>query len=804
MVLALAFGVPRFQVDASADSLVLEEDRALQYYRSISARYGSGSLLIVAYTPEGDLFAPGTLADIAALRGELAALEGVSSVTSLLDVPLLQSPPVTLSELQDAPRTLLSPGTDLSLAREELAESPLYGNLLVGEDGRTTALRLQLRHDPQYLRLVRARDELLEARLERTLTGREEARLAALSEDVRERSVALADRLREDLDAIRAVVAHHEDDARIHLAGTPLIVSDMIRFVWHDLRVFGSAVLAFIVVLLAVVFRRPRWVLVTTAICAAAGIGMVGLLGWAAWRPTVVSSNFLSVLLVITLSLVVHLIVRYQELHEDRPQAGQRELVEGTIRSKFAPSCYTALTTMVAFGSLTVSGIRPVIDFGWMMVAGIAFAFALTFLVFPASLMLLPPEAPRQRRHDRVGRLTRLAGALVEGRSAPTLVASATLFALAVAGMLRLGVEHRFIDYFDESTEIHQGMLALDRSLGGTTPFDVILNPDPAYRARTAPPPGQDLDGTVGGAPDLGQAGFAGTSYWLNMFRLDTVKGVHDYLQGLPETGKVLSPATAISLLEQLNQGAPLDDFTLSVIFTRLPERVREVLIDPYLSADGDQARFMVRVFESDPTLQRDALLEKIRNDLVERFGLEPSQVRLTGLMVLYNNLLQSLFRSQAQTLGFVFVAIMLMFWVLFRSLRVAALAIVPNLLVAALVLGLMGWLGISLDIMTITIAAIVMGIAVDDTIHYTHRWLAERRGGAAPWEAMRRTHASVGRAMLYTSITIALGFSLFALSAFEPIVYFGLLTGFAMLAALAADLTLLPVLLAAGKRPPA
>jgi uncharacterized protein len=793
LVLGLALGVPKFELDASPESLMLEDDRDLQYFRSISARYGSDAFLVVAYTPHGDLFAPRTLRSIERLSDELAALEPVASVTSLLDVPLLESPPVTLAELQEGMRTLLSPDTDMALARKELAQSPLYGNLLVGEAGRTTALYLRLKQDPERQALVRERDALLEVRLERSLRPEEQARLNALSEAVRDRDAVLADQLQQHIARIRGIARTYESEARIHLAGGPLIISDMIGFIRHDLRVFGLAVALFILVLLALAFRRPRWVIIPAAICAGAGVGMVGFLGWTGWRPTVVSSNFLPVLLVVTLSLVVHLVVRYRELHERDPAARQGELVAETIRSKFAPSSYTALTTMVAFGSLALSGIRPVIDFGWMMVLGIAFSFVLAFLVFPASLMLLAPGAPPSRRYDPSGALTRFFARLVEGRNAATLLASAAVFALGVAGMARLGVENRFIDYFDESTEIYQGMIALDRELGGTTPFEVILDPDAQSRAERGQG-GGDAKRLAGGA------GFAAESYWFNVSGLETLTNVHSYLENLPDTGKVLSLATAAQLLKQINEGRPLDNFTLSLVHARLPDAVREVMIDPYLSGDGSQARLSVRVFESDPGLERNALLGKIRSDLNERFGLEPEQVRLTGLMVLYNNVLQSLFRSQALTAGFVFAAVMLMFVLLFRSLRIAALALVPNVLVAVAVLGAMGWLGISLDIMTITIAAIVLGIAVDDTIHYTHRYLEEFARERDYRAAMRRSHASVGRAMLYTSITIALGFSLFALSAFVPIAYFGLLTGLAMLAALVADLTLLAVLYAAFK----
>jgi predicted RND superfamily exporter protein len=215
------------------------------------------------------------------------------------------------------------------------------------------------------------------------------------------------------------------------------------------------------------------------------------------------------------------------------------------------------------------------------------------------------------------------------------------------------------------------------------------------------------------------------------------------------------------------------------------------------MTEDGSQLRFSIRVFESDPSRRRAGLIEKIQRHLTDNMGLNDEQVHLTGMLVLYNNMLESLFRSQILTLGAVFLAIVLMFLALFRSLRIALISITPNILSAAIILGLMGWAGISLDLMTITIAAITIGIGVDDTIHYVHRFEYEFRRDHDYWAAIRRCHATIGRAMYYTSVTVMLGFSVLALSKFVPTIYFGLLTGLAMLVALIANMTLLPVLLA-------
>ena len=527
----------------------------------------------------------------------------------------------------------------------------------------------------------------------------------------------------------------------------------------------------------------------------AAGVITVGFLGLVDWPVTVVSSNFISLLLIITLSLTVHLIVRYRELHEQLADASQQTLVWETVRAKAMPCFYTAITTMVAFGSLLFSGIRPVIDFGWMMCIGVAVAFVLVFTLFPATLIFLKPGTPANR-NDLTNRITHFFYRMNQRFGPGILVVYIVLALLSAGGISLLTVENRFIDYFKDTTEIYRGMELIDRELGGTIPLDVIVDAPAEFFAEEEeeldspfeddfPPPNMEKE-----------AGITVTSYWFNTFQLRQVTALHQYLDSLTETGKVLSVDTTMNLLSQLDEQVVSDDFLLAVFYKKLPESLKQSLLQPYMDSDGNQIRFAIRVFETDPSLQRDALLKKIRQDLTTDMKLKEGQVHLSGMLVLYNNMLQSLFRSQILTIGVVFLAIMVMFTILFRNLKMAVVAIIPNLIAPALMLGLMGWLKIPLDMMTITIAAISIGIAVDDTIHYIHRFSKEFDKDHDYWAAANRSHATIGRAMYYTTITITLGFSILALSNFMPTIYFGLLTGFAMLTALLADLTLLPLLL--------
>ncbi|MCW9013793.1 MAG: MMPL family transporter [Gammaproteobacteria bacterium] len=787
-----------FKLDASADSLVLENDQALKYYRSIKARYTSDDFLIITYSPEKDLFDEEILNDIRLLRNELIALPRIDSVTSILDVPLTQSPAVSLAELSDSIRTLETPGMDRSLARKELLSSPLYHNLIISPDAKTTALQLNLKRDETYHQLLQQRNQLREQQLTQKLTNFESKQLDDLSEQFKQYSHDLMDQEKQLIAEVRKLMHKHRHLAKLHLGGVPMIAADSLEYIQHDLQTFGIGVVFFIVFILALAFRKPRWVILPMITCFSAGLIMTGLLGFLDWRVTVVSSNFLSLLLIITLSLTIHLIVRYRELHEQHPQFDQYTLVKNTVQSKFLPAFYTAITTMVAFGSLLVSDIRPVIDFGWMMVIGIFIAFVVSFTFFPAALLFLKPGTPAHLR-DVTGIITRYLARWIGRFGIITIIIFSVFTLLSIIGISSLTVENRFIDYYKQHTEIYRGMELIDQQLGGTTPLDIIIDPPASFFEQ----PETDAE-LLALATELelefdddDEAGITATSYWFNYGMLDQIREIHDYLDQLPETGKVLSIYTTVNMLEQLRDNQDLNDFFLSIIYKRVPDKIRNELIHPYMTEDGNQIRISVRIFESDKSLQRDALLEKIKTHLTENIGLEQDQLHLSGMVVLYNNMLQSLYRSQILTIGVVFLAIMIMFAILFRSFYLAAIAIIPNVFAASMVLGLMGLAGVPLDIMTITIAAICIGIAVDDTIHYIHRYQIEFKQDQDYWQTINRCHASIGRAMYYTTITITLGFSILALSNFIPMIYFGLLTGFSMLIALLADLALLPLLIA-------
>lgn len=787
LILLIATGVRNFQLDASAESLVLENDQDMVNYRMVNERFGTSEFLLVAYTPKWPLFSQPSLTLLKSIRDDLAELDRVASINTILDVPLLENPPVPVTELIDNIKTLEDPDADPTMARQELSASPLYNDMLLNISQNTTVIQLNRPIDERHRELTKAREALWAKRAEQPLSVDEEKEVARLSQSIADLNAHNAEVLHQDIIKIRQVLAPYKEQAEIYLGGVPMIADDMITFVENDMYTFGVGVFLFLVVTLTILFRRPRWVIIALTCCSLTVLVMIGLLGIFDWKVTVISSNFVSLLLIITMSMCIHLIVRYREAHAEHPAASQFELVKITIDHMFKPCLYMALTTMVAFNSLLLSGIRPVIDFGWMMATGVLVALAIAFLVFPAVTLLAgrKTEASNVSTHSVITDMFAWA-TLKHGNK--VLIFNLLLAIFAIAGLGRLQVENSFINYFHESTEIHQGMKVVDQRLGGTTPLEIILN-FPVVDTEWEEEENDDF------FFDEDEADEDPTKYWFTTEKVDQIRKVHRYLEAQPEIGKVISLATMVQVAEQIN-GAELGSFELGLLYSAIPEEFRSIVLDPYVSPENGQARINLRIYDSNTLLKRAELLQRIENEIHTEVGLDKDEYMLAGMMVLYNNMLQSLFSSQILTIGAVFVGIMLMFMILFRSWKIAAIAIVPNMLSAGVILGVMGWFNLPLDMMTITIAAITIGIAVDDTIHYIHRFKEEFEVHRSYQMAVENCHASIGKAVFYTSLTVIVGFSILALSNFIPTIIFGLLTGLAMFIALVLVLTLLPKML--------
>ena len=871
IAIAMAFGLPNFKLDASADSLTLENDTALAYYRESLQKYGSSDFLVVTYTPyTGDLFDDKSLQTLDKMHKELEKVDGVASVLSMMNVPLLYSPKITVSQLKDPPRTLSLPNIDKDMVRKEFLESPIYKNLILSKDGQTTAILATMKLDNEYLSLVNARDTLRIKRDADGLTSKETIELEDVSKKFLDYRTLRAAEERERVADIRERMSKFKGDAQVFLGGPSMITADMVDFIKSDLKIFGAGILLFIIATLAVIFRQLRWVVLPLITCVLAVEIILGYLSWIDWRLTVISSNFVSLLLIITLALTIHLIVRYRELLRDGPDRSQLDLVRDTVRHMILPCVYTVLTTVVAFVSLVVSDIRPVIDFGWMMTMGIILALFLAFIIIPAGMMILG-KAKNTDSGDNSASFTLRFSNFTE-KFGGVVLSLALIAGIASAwGMSQLQVENRFIDYFRSHTEIHQGLALIDEKLGGTTPLEIILNAPPAEddgslsfdeimatsgdssTSAADDPYGDPFGGAYenSGEEDISKdkeaydpfAGmyedeenapvseneeaydpFAGMyedeeftestdsfadsdiigvtqvdvvedSYWLTSAGIEDIRKIHLYLESLPEIGKVDSLVTVTDVASDLS-GHKLNDLELAFMSLMLSQENKELLLDPYIDEKNNQARITMRVNETQGELNRQELLERIRSYAINDAGFTEEQVNFTGILVLYNNMLQSLFHSQIMTMGTVFLGIMTMFMILFRSISISLIAITPNFLAAGVVLGGMGIAGIPLDMMTITIAAITVGIGVDHAIHYITRFKREFEVDRDYVASMHRAHASIGRALFYTAITIIMGFSILALSNFIPSVYFGLLTALAMLAALLGSMTLLPKLI--------
>ena len=791
----LGYKVKDFKLDASTETLIIETDEDLQYSRMISARYGGYDYLLVTYSPRTDLFSDESLSNLTRLRDELLQLDTVLSVTSILDAPLLESPPVPVKELVSHIQTLESPTVDRKLARIEFKNSPLYRNLLVSPDLKTTGLQIRFKADEDYQELLGRRDSLEEKQATQSLTAAEIAELKKVKDQIqryREKSRKIR---HQDIAAVRKILDKYHQDAQLFLGGVSVITDDMINFIKNDLQTFGFGVAFFLIVTLGVIFRRKRWVFLPMLCCVFSAISMMGLLGLFGWKVTVISSNFISLQLIITMAVTIHLIVRYRELLRNHPEKDQRQLILETVSMMLTPCLYAALTTIAGFGSLMLCKILPVRSFGWMMSAGIAVSLVITFLFFPAALMLMHKVPPQVKNEKRLS-LTAALARFNEAHGTLILVVSATLFILSAIGISRLVVENSFINYFKKTTEIYQGMKLIDQKLGGTTPLDIIIDviepKSPAAEAAAATPSAGDDEFEKFDEFNKG----ADEKYWFTAEKMALVMRIQDYLESLPETGKVMSLGTMLKVAEKINDGKPLDNFQLALVYSELPEKFKNIILKPYVSPKYNQLRYSIRVKDSEKSLRRNAFLTKIRYDLVNKLGLEKKQIHITGLLVLYNNMLQSLFKSQILTLGVTILLLLGMFLILLRSLKTALIALAPNLLAICVVLGFFGWLNIPLDMMTITIAAISIGMAVDNTIHYIYRFKYEFKITGNYAEVVHRCHSSIGRALYYTSLTIIIGFSILALSNFIPTIYFGLLTGLAMSIALIAALTLLPQLI--------
>ena len=777
-----------FNLDASSDALLLEGDPDLKYLREVNQTYGSKDFLVLTYTPVSSFTEKETILNLQLLKSKIEKLTWVDSVITVIDVPLLKSTDEGLMERLKNYKTLAYPEIDRKRGFDEIINSPIYKNYVISEDGKTSGIVVYLKKDERLIEYIKIKDKYFNQSLETGLSKEEKVNHKKFLKEYEEYKNLYNIRNHQNITEIRDVISKYGENAKIHLGGIPMIANDMMNYIKNDIVVFGIGVFIFIILTLWFIFRNLKWVIMPLLGCATSVIIMVGLLGLLGWKVTVISSNFIALMLILNMAMNIHVTVRFLQLKKEFPQFTKNEAVLEASKKMMLPILYTVLTTICAFLSLVFSGIKPIIDFGWMMTLGLIISLLVTFLLLPSLLTLFSSDDEINIKDTEKSLITSSLSSFTKNNKIIIFGSTLLIIIFSIIGILKLEVENSFINYFDKETEIYKGMKKIDDDLGGTTPLNVILKFPIKQKESQEEDEFDEWEEENTSNEDK-------SKYWFTRDKMDKIIKVHDYLDSLPEIGKVLSFGSILRVAEDLNN-KELQSLEIAVLYSKIPLEIKKEIVSPYISVEKDEARISLRIKDSLKDLRRNDLINKINLELNTKLGLEKDEYKLAGVLILFNNLLQSLFKSQILTLGVVMLGIFLMFFILFRNVVLSFIGVVPNFIAAFFILGIIGFLEIPLDMMTITIAAITIGIAVDNSIHYIYRFKEEFKKINNYNKTLDRCHNTVGVAILNTSITIVFGFSILVLSNFIPTIYFGVFTGIAMMLAMISVLTLLPKLI--------
>ena len=778
-----------FTLDASSDSLLLESDKDLKYLREVNERYGSKDYLVLTYEPVLSFTDEETIINLQFLKSKIEKLNWVDSVITIIDVPLLKSSDEPLMERLKNYKTLSYPEIDKERGFQEIIDSPIYKDYVISADGKTSGIVVYIKQDKKLNEFVKTKNNYFNLELEGSLNKSQKKDRENFNKEYDAYRNIFNQKNHQNINEIRNVIKKYSENAEIHLGGMPMITDDMMTFIQRDIVVFGIGVFIFIVITLWLIFKKIKWVVIPLLGCAFSVGAMVGILGLLGWKVTVISSNFIALLLILNMAMNIHVTVRFLQIKKEIENISIKDAVYEASSKMFRPILYTVLTTICAFLSLIFSGIKPIIDFGWMMSLGLIVSIIVTFTLIPALLNLFSKSEDSIDQNEGKSKITSALSNFSKGNTYLIFSTSLIIIFLSLFGISKLEVENSFINYFDQKTEIYKGMKKIDDQLGGTTPLDIILRfPINENKKEKDDEFSEWEEDNKDDDSDV-------SKYWFTRNKVDKILKVHDYLDSLPEIGKVISFGSIIRVAEDLT-GNKLETLETGVLYSKIPEEIKKEIISPYISVKDNEARISVRIKDSLKDLRRNDLINKINSELKSKIGLAEEEYKLAGVLILFNNLLQSLFKSQILTLGVVMLGISFMFLVLFRNITLSLIGVVPNFIAAFFILGIIGLLGIPLDMMTITIAAITIGIAVDNSIHYIYRFKEEFGKIKNYNDTVDRCHSTVGVAILNTSITIVFGFSILVLSNFIPTIYFGVFTGIAMLLALISVLTLLPKLI--------
>jgi predicted RND superfamily exporter protein len=789
LILIFSFSVynaKNFQLDASADSLLLENDPDLNYLRSVNERYSSEEFFVITYSAKKTINEE-SLKELKKFVDEINNIKWVSKTISVLNAPLFESSDEPLIEKIKNIQYIVTPGIEINRALNELKNSPVYKRLIINDDASTFGIVVYIKDNKKYLSALKTNKDFLDKQQNNKLSEKDLNDFETHKEILEKLKKEHNKNLELYNIEIRSHISKYKNIADINLSGIPMIADDLISFVKKDITVFGSGVFIFILITLWFIFRDIRWVIFPLLSCFLSIAIMVGMLGYLNWKVTVISSNFISLMLILTMEINIHYVERYKQLQAEFPKKKENYLTYLTTTKIFTPILYAVLTTVLAFLSFIFCDIKPVIDFGWMMTLGLFISLFVSMILLPYLIIKFKPKAtPIHESKD--SKIAEVFASIALNHRFLVMAFSTIILILSIYGMTRLKVENSFINYFDKKTEIYQGMKLIDEKLGGTTPLEIILKFKDSDKKSTK----NDDDFFQGSDSNEYK-----DSYWFTNFRVNNIVNVHKYLESLPEIGKVLSFYSVLQLGEKINDNKKLGPLEMAILYSKLPDDIKKTIVTPYVSIENNEARISLRIIDSNPNLNRKELLIKIQKDLEEKLKLKKDEFKITGVLVIFNNLLQSLFDSQIKTLGITFAGIFILLLILFKSLSWSIVAAIPNFTAALFILGSLGLFNVPLDMMTITIASITVGIAIDNSIHYIYRFREEFKINKNYKKTIEICHRSVGKAIVNASLTIVFGFSILILSNFIPSIYFGIFTGLAMLTAMTLVLTLMPQLIA-------
>jgi len=788
VLLFFAFYSKNFKLDASSDTLILQNDKNFKYFNYYNNIFPSKNFLVLAIKSER-IIDIDYINQIKIIKNKLEKIEGIESIFTILDAPILLLNDVKLSDLNNKEiQTLNNSQSNFNEVLNELSKSPIFQNQIINSNKTVSAMIIYLKKDDNFFKIKKQKDFFSKSNSKEGILN-----FKNLEKAYQDLKIKYTKKRNILIQEIRITLNNENISHEYFLGGIDMIADDTLQFIKNDIIIFSISVLIFIFAVLFLIFKSIKWVLIPIVSTTYSIICMTGLIGFFNWEVTAISSNFISLMLILSISMCIHIINNYK-LNTEQKNSSNR--LTTTIKKIFWPCFYTVLTTIVAFGSLLFSDIKPVIDFGKIMILGLIIILITSFTILPLLISIFPRiEVKKNFQFSIVQLFFRIA----IKHSKKIYITNLFIFLLSIYGMSKLNVENSFINYFKQETEIYKGMRLIDQELGGTTPLDIIIkfNEGNNHNIEDNLSNYDEIELDIDEDLDLSSDLLIDNSLSQNWFTEDkifTIKSIHKYLDEQSEIGKVQSIYSLIDMAEQINK-KPLSLFELSILYNEIPEFYKKDLIYPYLSIEKNMTKISARIKDSE-NIKRDELINNIQNHVSKNYE-SIEEVHVNGLIVLYNDMLQSLFSSQIKSFGIVLVAIFTMFLILFRSLKLSVIGIIPNIFASSFILGFIGLLGIPLDIMTITIAAITIGIAVDNTIHYLYKTCNNiNEKNMEINKSLENSHGTVGQAVLTTSITIAFGFSVLCLSNFIPTILFGLFTAIAMLIAMLGVLITLPAVL--------